>query len=118
MSFDWFYGIWFVGGAESDWLAGIGKIGNKWVLKYRFRYYNKDSTNPFDKKDEKSWYGFETPDDSEESLKKLVATTDTVAQLNEMKFGAKVDFVLFQCDPSDPKLFFELGSRSWSHVER
>lgn len=53
-------GIWFLlVTKEQDWLAGISEVvpDEEYVLNYRFRYYNPESTGVWDgNKDKKYWY--------------------------------------------------------------
>lgn len=50
--------MWYVAGDGLDLLAMLyqDKAGDDWKLTYRFRYYNPDSTDPFDGKDRKHVY--------------------------------------------------------------
>jgi hypothetical protein len=53
-------GIWFCVVSEaSDFMAGLREItpDAEYQLDYRFRYYSPESTDPWDGKDEKHWFG-------------------------------------------------------------
>jgi len=118
-NFDWIYGIWFVPSKDDtrDWLGMIGKEKGKWIVRYRFRYYSPQSRDPHDKHDTKNEYAFSAKDDSQESLDRIVACTKDIVMATEIEFGEKHDFIDLQCDNADPKVFFELGSRPWSHMK-
>lgn len=48
-------GVWYVAFPGKDWMAGVTREGDGFLLQYRFRYYH-DPLDPWDGKDEKSWY--------------------------------------------------------------
>jgi len=112
------YGIWFVPSRDNDqdWMARLYVDEGKWVLDYRFRYYSEESTDPHDGQDEKNWYTATGPDDSEESRNQVLGAMAKLLPAVEEHLGEKHDFVLLDCKPSDPKVFFELGSKPWAHV--
>jgi hypothetical protein len=48
----------------------------------------------------------------------MKGTIDTLsAVVLTARYGSPVDFVDLQCSADDPKIFFELGSRPWSHLK-
>jgi hypothetical protein len=118
----YYHGIWFVGdGQTGDWMAKLFKREGKWVLDYRFRYYDKDNpgNGPHSGKDRKSWYSCVGSDDSDEQLEKIVEAANKVAAFCALHYGGtEFDFVLLQCLDSDPKFLFELGSRPWVNIKR
>jgi hypothetical protein len=85
-------GIWFVQVRDdADWLASVRrseKGGHD--LEYRFRYYGEDSADPFDGKDEKSWYGGHSDKFTDEQA---IASLRTAAEsLSEVSGGQ-----LYEC---------------------
>ena len=55
----YFVGCWFICGDEArDWMAAIFRDSPEedWTFRYRFRYYNSESKDVFDGKDEKRFY--------------------------------------------------------------
>lgn len=55
-------GIWAVDLMNgSDFLGGVWRDGDNYVMEYRFRYYVDDKT--FDSEDKKNWYSAEIPTD-------------------------------------------------------
>jgi hypothetical protein len=112
----WVYGQWFVGDGKSDWLGtlGIDAKDDVWVLEYRFRYYEDEKAH--DSKDRKNWYHTRGPDKSDATRDKFLAGVKMLLLLLEAKFGAKADFVDLQCGADNPKIFFEISSRPWSHM--
>ena len=118
---EWIYGIWFVPGDQKDFMGVLGKENGNWVFAYRFRYYSQESVNPHDDKDEKSLFRLVLEDGKAESLPKLLSTIKEMVSMCQGHFGSSADFVDFvdlQCATNDPKIFFELGSRSWAHLQR
>ena len=111
----WVYGD----GRTGDWMAYLGKSkdGQRLRLEYRFRYYKDDLA--FDSKDVKNWYEGEMGDASAQSLERAVATINKIVELCKIQYGPapECDFVLLECTPDDPKLLFELASRSWANVK-
>ena len=113
----YYHGIWFVGdGATQDWLGKLFKEGGRWVFQQRFRYYV--GSEAFDSGDKKSWYRFEADDDSKESLARFLKTIHALVAMAELRYSSNADFVLLECEDSDPKFLFELGSRPWAHLKR
>jgi len=52
-------GVWFLATTRTeDWMCAVREIEPEktYEVIYRFRYYSKESTDPFDEKDGKSWY--------------------------------------------------------------
>lgn len=110
------YGFWFIAGDGRDWLAALELVDDKWTLTYRFRYHSPESTSPHDNKDRKSGYTCTGKDGSIAERDRILEVTMKVVALIELEFRSKVDAVILDCDPNDPKAFFELTSRPWAHV--
>lgn len=108
--------MWFVGGAEGDWLAAVyrDKGDPNWRLTYRFRYYEgKQSGDPFTDDDRKSWYEARISGDaSEESL---ISKVNGVASLTALRFGGEVDCVEVRGTPA--LLQGKIADRPWLHVQ-
>ena len=116
----YYYGIWFVGDGESqDWLGKLFKEGGKSIFEFRFRYYNEEEPDnkPFSGKDRKNWYQCKAKDDSEGTLNSLLPIVEAAATMTGARYGQKPDFIKLECLDSDPKFFFELGSRPWANMK-
>ena len=68
-------GVWFASlSKDSDWMMGINRTDEGWLMQYRFRYYGDDSGDPWSDKDKKNWYASKAPKDKiteEELIKKM-----------------------------------------------
>jgi hypothetical protein len=55
---DYVLGMWFCPSVaeDMDWLGIAYRRDDRFVLDYRFRYYDPTSVDPFDGKDTKSWF--------------------------------------------------------------
>jgi hypothetical protein len=111
---DWVYGIWFIAGDGVDWMATLFNDGDRWIFEHRLRYYDPESTDPHDGKDQKYWD--RRARDGSTDVAILAADINEFAQTVRRKLKADLtDFVLFECTRGDPKFFFELASRPWAH---
>ncbi len=84
-------GLWFVTLAPDpndvgDWLSSVRREGDKYILTYRFRYYEDDKT--FDSNDRKSWYEA-TTDVNETDLEEILASMRGAAEMIWKKGGGK-----------------------------
>jgi hypothetical protein len=113
------HSIWFMRLTDdSDYMGILCRDDDgPWKIEYRFRYYSPDSTNPHDGKDEKSWYTANMKNRSNEALVAALKAQKEVICAMEKKSGYKCDCVVLECFDNDPKMLFELGSRTWAHMK-
>lgn len=88
-------GLWWMKlGNDGDWMAHLYKEESRFVLQYRFRYYNPDVPDPFSNKDKKRWFkiatrGHITLDDALEQTRELIKDF-------ERRCGEKCDEILME----------------------
>lgn len=111
----WIHSIYYVGGPRSNYLAKLAKAGGKWCLFYRFRYYVDRKAH--DSEDVKRFYTCSMPDDSDASLQKALDSVHRLLPMIARQIGGEPDIIHLDCAHTDPKVFFELGSRPWAHVK-
>lgn len=117
----YYYGIWFIGDGRSDWMASLFKNDGRWVLEYRFRYYDPNDPNndAHSGKDKKSWCRAEGKDDSDETAEKLADGINKVLRpVMEFRYLSKMDFVDMHCRNDEPRFIEQLSSRKWAHMKK
>lgn len=116
MERNYYYGMWFVGNHEADWFAKLFKRDGKWILAYRFRYYDGKKPGAFND-DSKNNYAFSTKDDSPEELARMLGTIANLQPLMQFRFGSEVDFVKIECFNDEPQFFDAIAGKSWIHIK-
>lgn len=80
-------GIWFVTIPDGDMLASVSRLSARsFKLVYRFRYYDKEKTGPFDGKDKKNWYeGIIKDSDEAQVIESITTATKILAAAGDNK---------------------------------
>lgn len=114
---NFYLGIWFVGGKDTDWLGCVWreKDSPDWIFRARFRYHNSASRDPFDGMDKKSFtsWNVDGAKKSEDQIKKDI---DLIASLIGLRLGVKPEYVEIKGDHD--KALFKLAMQPWAHIER
>lgn len=112
---DYILGVWFIAWETCDWVASIQKKDDgDYQLRYRFRYYNEESTSPFDGKDRKSIYSGTTPFRDEE---KIIAEIDNVQnRMIEDRPALLRDRIIVRGNAE--KLIDALKGKEWAHIKK
>lgn len=110
----YFAHIWFVGGGKAgvDWMGALWREtdSTEWHLQYRFRYYSKESKDPFDQKDRKSWHHMKGPGPEEQ----VQAAGEVVARLAHVQYGGIFESIpVRSADPETVGKVFQTAS--WAH---
>lgn len=114
------HAIWFVGNKRGDWMGKLVKQDGKWLFEYRFRYYDPadPQNDAWSGKDTKSWYAFQSKDDSDEQRDRLLYLLEHgLIPMLEARYGNKVDVVDLQCRNDEQKFFDAITSRPWCHAK-
>ena len=86
-----------------------------WKGTYRFRYYDEDSVNAWDKKDRKSWFDLSAPPGtSDEDAEKLKEALNMVFQQFADKNDSKFEFL--EIDGDGEKALEVLQGASFTHI--
>jgi hypothetical protein len=112
----YFAAMWFVSGEDRDLHGALYKDDDgSWLFRYRFRYYDKKSKDPFDGEDRKSWYDARFPADKEES-----ETMSAIAMMMDMtakEFGGVDVHKLILRTDSPYKIMEAMSREEWCHVK-
>lgn len=108
----WIYGIWHVEVGFGNYMAKLMRDGQGLYLEARTRVYVDDKVH--DSEDRKKFWTARSDGDT---LEQMVAKADLIAEKVAEKYGSTVEFVLLECQMSDPKVFFELGQKPWAHIK-
>jgi len=115
----YFAAMWFISNDDDrDWHGALYRDNEKdspWEFRYRFRYYNEASKNPFDGEDRKNWYTATMPVDKEESevMKLIAMMADQVAEEFD---GADVHKLVLRTD-SPVRIMEAMSRESWCHIK-
>lgn len=86
-------GVWAVDLLNrSDFLGGVWREGDEYVMAYRFRYYEDDKT--FDSKDRKNWYEARIPADRAEEQELIDAMREVVRMMWKGSGGKRYEILM------------------------
>lgn len=109
-------GMWYFQPEEDvDFLALLSepKDGEGFKLEYCFRYYSPESKNPFDGKDEKSWYGVRVDwETREEAFKHIREWLDVVYKIKHVGSLTEITH-----EGDDLKFFNEMKAAPFVHLQ-
>jgi hypothetical protein len=82
---------WYISLDETtDWLCGINRTDEGWIVQYRFRYYaEEDGDDPWSGKDKKNWYSGVIPKDSGPTEEEIVSKIGEMFTLLEDRAEGK-----------------------------
>jgi hypothetical protein len=112
----YFVGIWYLHKADEDWMCGLFRDGDsgEWEIRYRFRYYNPESENPWDGKDRKSQVNAKCS--ASESEQDMIRKVDSMARLIAAAKKYEYDYLPLQTDSAEV-IFEKLKTRPWAHIK-
>lgn len=111
---DRFVALWFMPiNSTADWLGALVRMPDgKFRLRYRIRYYNRDSTDPHDGKDHRSAYEAFINCPEQQVLEKMRLFTRVLTQHAE---GPVYEIVRGNRTPAD--VMRELMRQPWAHAQ-
>lgn len=113
---NYYLGIWFVGGKDTDWLgcAWKEKDNPNWIFRARFRYHNPESQSPFDSLDKKSFTNWNV-DGARKSEQQIEQDINLIAKLIGLRLGVEPEFVEIRGDRD--RAVFRLAMQPWAHIQ-
>lgn len=110
--------IWFVGWSGGDFMAYVFRPADcPWIAEYRFRYHTAPVTgDPFNEKDEKSFYTYQNQD-PDEGPENLVIAMKTISMLTAKRFSANI-FDTLEINGNGVDAIRELQKKSWCFVRK
>jgi|SRR5215475_13030737 len=103
-------GIWMIPLDKShDWMMALEEKDDHYDCIGRIRFYNPESTNPFDEKDKKKWFRYKIKTDTREDA--ITICRERMAKLEALS-GNKADEVI---EDTPEKLTEVIMGRQWAH---